>query len=371
MLFKNYIANTLLLACAATQVLASPVAHLHHAHKRDVVYVTDTVIVTLGGENTELASAPAATQTTISSQADGTYTAYAYSVATASSSDSSAESTAAVASTSTESTAAASSTASSDDSDFTAGSIGISYSPYNSDGTCRSLADIKVDFEKLTGYEIIRLYGVDCDQVQNVLQAKSSNQKLFVGIYFMDQIEAGVEEIASAVSTYGSWDDIYTVSVGNELVNDGEATVAQISEYVTTARTALTSAGYTGPVVSVDTHVAILNNPGLCDISDYMAFNAHAYWDGTVVASDAGPWLLLQMQRVSDACNQKHVMCVESGWPHQGEANGVAIPSAANLKLAISSIDETCGSDTLVFTAFDDLWKSAGSKGVEPYWGIY
>lgn len=360
---------------AASLVQGSPVAHLHHNHKREVVHVTETVMVTVEGDATAAVNAPAAVQTTVDSQTDGTATQYAYQVTTApvaaavDPSATSVEEKAAVVGTSTSATAAAASSDSTSDVSGSAGSIGITYSPYNSDGTCKDLSGVESDLSEIDDYAIIRLYGVDCNQVANVLQAKKSTQKLFLGIYYMDDIAGGVDTLASAIESYGSWDDVYTVSIGNELVNSGAATPAQIKEYVATGRAALTAKGYTGSVVSVDTHVAILNNTDLCEYSDYIAFNAHAYWDGTVTSSDAGPWLLLQMQRVASACG-KHVMCVESGWPHSGSNNGVAVASLADQTAAISSLESTCGSDTIIFTAFDDLWKAPGSNGVEQYWGI-
>lgn len=359
---------------AASLVSASPVAHLHHNHKRDVVHVTETVVVTVDG-NAPIYDAPAAVQTTVDAQTDGTATQFAYQVTTAPVAAAvdpaapTAQEKAAVKDTSAddEKTSSASAPAVSAGS---AGSVGITYSPYNSDGTCKGLSGVKADLDSLADFAIIRLYGVDCDQVANVMQAKKSTQKLFLGIFDVANIESGIEAMASAVSSYGSWDDVYTVSIGNELVNMGAATPAQIGQYVATARSALTSKGYSGPVVSVDTHVAILANPELCQHSDYIAFNAHAYWDGTVGSSDAGPWLLLQMQRVSSECG-KRAMCVESGWPHSGQNNGVAIASGSDQSAAISSINSTCGGDTLVFTGFDDLWKDPGSHGVEQFWGIY
>lgn len=382
----------------ALSVSASPVAHLHHAHKRDVVHVTETVMVTVGGANTNFDQAPAATQTTIDSQpTEGTQTAYAYQVTVLQDSDDNNTATAststpvknfetqaaAAAATSSEETtssstsAAPTSTSSSSSSNddtsgaFSAGSKGLTYSPYNSDGTCKDLESVKSDLEKLADYSLIRLYGVDCNQVENVLQAKKDGQKLFLGIFFVDQLEEGLEQIANAINSYGSWDDVHTVSIGNELVNDGSATPSQIGSYVSQGRSILKSHGYNGAVVSVDTHVAIINNPELCQYSDYIAFNAHAYWDGSIVGADAGPWLLLQMQRVWSACGGKDVLCTESGWPHAGDNNGVAVASKDVQAAAIKSIQTTCGDDTIVFTAFDDLWKQPGSKNCEQYWGIY
>lgn len=250
-----------------------------------------------------------------------------------------------------------------------ADTLGITYSPYNDDGTCKDASSVATDLAELTQYDLIRLYGVDCDQVSNVLAAKADGQKLFLGIYYVDAIADGVSTIAAAVEANGSWDDIYTVSVGNELVNSAEATAAQVGAYIDTARTALTAAGYSGPVVSVDTHVAILANKELCEYSDYIAFNAHAFWDGNTAASDSGAWLLGVMQEVASLCG-KSVTCVESGWPSQGDTYINAVPSDANQAACLESISEVVGNDTIAFTAFNDLWKDPGTSNCEQYWGI-
>ncbi|QID81815.1 putative 17 glucosidase scw10 [Saccharomyces pastorianus] len=251
-----------------------------------------------------------------------------------------------------------------------------SSSPSSSSSTSSSASSsasssISASGAKVDWFDNIRLYGVDCSQVENVLQAKTSSQKLFLGIYYVDKIQDAVDTIKSAVESYGSWDDITTVSVGNELVNGGSATTTQVGEYVSTAKSALTSAGYTGSVVSVDTFIAVINNPDLCNYSDYMAVNAHAYFDENTAAQDAGPWVLEQIERVYTACGgKKDVVITETGWPSKGDTYGEAVPSKANQEAAISSIKSSCGSSAYLFTAFNDLWKDDGQYGVEKYWGI-
>lgn len=357
--------------------IAAPALQHEHQNKRDIV-VTTTVerqitVVVEGPAPTTDAAATASVDVSTVLDNDTTTTSTTAAAAATTAETSSAVENQTTTLVNSESTAASSTTSVNTSSTVAAGSAkGITYSPYNADGSCKSASEVASDLSALTDFGIIRLYGVDCDQVSNVLQAKTSSQKLFLGIYYVDAIESGVETIKAAVEEYGSWDDIYTVSIGNELVNDGEATVSQISEYVSTGRSALEAAGYTGPVVSVDTFVAVINNPGLCNYSDYMAVNAHAYFDKYTVAANAGPWLLQQIQRVWSACGgKKDVVIVESGWPSKGDTYGVAVPSKANQKAAISSIIETCGDDTILFTAYNDYWKADGDYGVEKYWGIF
>ncbi|AOA61426.1 Putative glucanase [Komagataella phaffii CBS 7435] len=337
----------LLLACSLA--VARPLEHAHHQHdKRGVVVVTKTIVV--DGSTVE-ATAAAQVQEHAETFAESTPSA----VVSSSSAPSSASSASAPASSGS----------------FSAGTKGVTYSPYQAGGGCKTAEEVASDLSQLTGYEIIRLYGVDCNQVENVFKAKAPGQKLFLGIFFVDAIESGVSAIASAVKSYGSWDDVHTVSVGNELVNNGEATVSQIGQYVSTAKSALRSAGFTGPVLSVDTFIAVINNPGLCDFADeYVAVNAHAFFDGGIAASGAGDWAAEQIQRVSSACGGKDVLIVESGWPSKGDTNGAAVPSKSNQQAAVQSLGQKIGSSCIAFNAFNDYWKADGPFNAEKYWGI-
>lgn len=253
-----------------------------------------------------------------------------------------------------------------------AGAKGVTYSPYSNSGGCKSSSQIASEVSALSGFDVIRLYGVDCNQVEAVLAAKASHQQIFAGIYFMNSIVADIQTLTTAVNNNGGWSNVITVSIGNELVNGGQATPSQIGQYVATGRSALQAAGYTGPVVSVDTFIAVINNPDLCQYSDYIAVNAHAFFDGGVVASDSGNWLLEQLQRVSTACgNSKSVLITETGWPSQGETNGQAVPSTSDQEAAISSIKSVCGNDAILFNAYNDLWKAPGAFNAEQWWGIF
>lgn len=365
MLFKSLVQASLV-----ASVLSRPL-HQHHEHdKRDVKLVTKTnlVVVTVGnGQPTTFQHVDLPKpSSSVSVNTDTTYTPQnkptaVSSVASVSTSE---------AETETESSASSESTESSSGGSSASGN-GITYSPYSNDGGCKSSSQIKLEIEQLAEFDILRLYGVDCGQVNAVMSAKKPSQKVFAGIFDVANIQDSVDTLSKAVEANGGWDHIHTVSVGNELVNSGEATVGQVKGYVSTAKSALKSAGYSGPVVAVDTFIAVINNPGLCDIGDYTAVNAHAFFDGYVTAEDAGDWVLLQIERVATACsNKKSVYITETGWPSKGESNGVAVPSKSNQKSAISSIKKSCGNDAILFTAFNDYWKADGSFGAEKFYGI-
>lgn len=356
--------NTIVKASLIAGALAQPLQHQHHQHqeKRDVKVVTQTnvVVVTVGAGDltTTLPSVTLSTpSTSVSVDSDTTIIPQGKPSTTLS------------VSTTTSSTASSSASPSSS---FSSSGKGIVYSPYSDNGGCKSSSQIASEIAQLSSYDIIRIYGVDCNQVDAVMLAKGSSQKIFAGIYDVSNIESGIETLATAVKANGGWDHVHTVSIGNELVNSGAASPSQIQQYVETGKSALKAQGYTGPVVSVDTFIAVINNPELCKYSDYVAVNAHAFFDGYVTADQAGKWVLLQIQRVYTACGgDKSVFITESGWPSKGDTNGVAVPSKENQEAAISSIKNTCGDSTILFTAFNDLWKADGAYNAEKYWGIY
>ncbi|KAJ6439949.1 glycoside hydrolase, superfamily [Purpureocillium lavendulum] len=253
---------------------------------------------------------------------------------------------------------------------------GVSYAPYRGSGGCKSMGDIQQDFDHMAKeYSLVRIYGTGCDQVANVYSAaKSHGMKVFLGIWDPRHVDDEVNTIISAIK--GDWDVVHTVSVGNELVNNGQASPDDIEEAVKSARSTLRAAGYKGPVVTVDTFTAVAKYPQLCAMSDYCAINAHAFFDQTIEASEAGQWLRRTVGNIrAELPGPKNIVVTETGWPMKGRANGMAVPGLANQKLALTSIkDEFAATpgDVILFSAFNDLWKqdNPSTFNADKYWGI-
>ncbi|KLJ10246.1 murein transglycosylase [Blastomyces silverae] len=254
--------------------------------------------------------------------------------------------------------------------------LGVCYAPYRSDGGCKSEKEIDDDFSKLSKYNVVRFYGVDCDQVPKIVAAaKKHNKKLFAGIFDIKDLDNGLNTLIEGAKS--AWPIITTVSIGNELVNNGQASADAVVNAVNTARSKLRGAGYKGPVVTVDTFVALIDHPELCKASDYCAANCHAFFDPNTDASRAGEFVKGQMKRVSAAAGGgKKTVITESGWPKSGKRNGKAVPSKKNQQLALQSLSNAFANDDdaglFVFSAFDDAWKkdNAGTFGSEKFWGI-
>lgn len=183
---------------------------------------------------------------------------------------------------------------------------GIVYSPYNADGTCKSESQFLSDVAPLSSFSYLRLYGVDCNQVANgITAAKQYGFLLFLGSH-NPQSDSEIGSIISTVN--GQWNLVHTVSIGNELVNSGQMAPGDVVARVNSARGTLRNAGYNGPVVTVDTFVALMAHPELCGASDYVAANCHPFFDGKVAASGAGDFLKVQSQNVKNACGGKDVL---------------------------------------------------------------
>lgn len=195
--------------------------------------------------------------------------------------------------------------------------------------------------------------------------------KIMAGVYDITDVASEITLIVSAAN--GDWSAIDTVSVGNEVINSGTGTVAEVVSAVNQAKSLLSAAGYTGNVVTVDTFNAIIANPELCRVSDFAAANCHAFFDSSITADQAGSYVKEQAQQVQNACNGKLTIITESGWPSNGQTNGAAVPSEANQQAAISSLRSSFSDNLVLFSAFNDYWKEnfPGSFDAEQYWGIY
>ncbi|CAG8981097.1 hypothetical protein HYALB_00013785 [Hymenoscyphus albidus] len=255
--------------------------------------------------------------------------------------------------------------------------FGFSYSPYNGDGTCKTQAQVNTDFAALpSDYSTVRVYGTDCEQVARVLSAcKAKSMKLFAGVFNLANLNSEVQTIIKAAN--GDWSLFDTISVGNELVNAGQTSPGAVLAAMDTARGLLKTAGYTGPIVTVDTLVATLAHPELCDKSDYCAVNSHPFFDGNVAASESGKFLTEQISNLKTKLANKNqrVVITETGWPSKGGANKKAIPSKDTQLASIESIKAAFSSNPssiILFNTYNTMWKSDNPStfGAEKYWGF-
>lgn len=229
-------------------------------------------------------------------------------------------------------------------------------------------------------YKIVRIYAMDCNIIPlAVRNALKNGQKLMAGAYLSnngggEDLSAVIKTLKGAIDSYagGNWDIIQLFSVENERVNEHDLAASAVVDAINSARGQLRGLGYNGPVSAVETVPAMLDNPAICKASDVVTVNCHAFFDRNTQAQDAGPFVKSQIDRVKSACNTDRVVVTESGWPHQGDANGAAVPSPDNQRAALNSLRSTFNHDMFIFSAFDSAWKadSASSFNAERYWGV-
>lgn len=252
---------------------------------------------------------------------------------------------------------------------------GIAYSPYNNDGTCKSLPQVSKDLASMASYQVIRLYEPSCNQIANVIAAtKGKNVQIFAGVLGLDKsgayspsvLQSQVDDLVSQVN--GDWGVVNTVNIGNELVNAGKTSTSEVVNRVHQYRQELRSKGYKGPVVTVDTMVAMHSNIELCTASDYCAINCHAFYDGNVTPDGAGKFVLSFVQQISQLAGGKTTVVTESGWPSQGPSIGKAVASPENQKAAVDSLNAAFANNLVLYNAYNNLWFPDPSL---QYWGIY
>ncbi|KAI2478530.1 SAP130 C multi-domain protein [Pyrenophora tritici-repentis] len=258
--------------------------------------------------------------------------------------------------------------------------LGITWDAYDGSAKCLSGADVASQFSKMKDYKVVRIYGMDCNQIANAIQnALKNGQKIMGGVY-LDPTGGGedltqvIQAYKSAIDKYagGNWDIIQLFSVENERVNEQRMSAEQVVQAIGSARSQLRGLGYKGPVGAVETAPALIANPSICNAADVVTANIHAFFDSNTKPQDAGKFVKGQVQRVKDACNNKRVVVTESGWPHQGNANGAAVPSSENQRAALASIRQAFSGDLFFFSAFDSAWKSdtAFTFNAERFWGM-
>jgi exo-beta-1,3-glucanase (GH17 family) len=184
---------------------------------------------------------------------------------------------------------------------------GIVYSPYNADGSCKSKEQVAGDIEKLKDFSPIRLYGVDCQQIQNVIAAtKQHGTQVIAAVYDVEKVGPELQTLIEAVGS--DWNSVHTVAIGNEVVNFGRMSANDYAGVIKSSRGTLRSAGYNGPVVGIDTFVAIMSNPAICEASDYVAANCHPFFDESVLPAQSGEFLDNMKKEMAKVCGDKKII---------------------------------------------------------------
>lgn len=254
------------------------------------------------------------------------------------------------------------------------GGMGICYDTIDSQTKCKSPGTINSEFAYLKGqgYGQVRVYDIGCPIGDFASAAAANGLMLMAGLNTINNLAGDLEKLAGMLA--GQWGAVETIYIGNELVNNGQASAGDVANAVSTARGILQSKGFSGNVVTVDTFNQILANPSICSTSDFCAANTHAFFDPNTVAADAGKFVFNAYNNIVQAVGGKKVVITESGWPYKGSCNGQACPSVENQKAAVASLQGAfAGSpgNLFMFQAYNAGYKQGGPLGIEQFFGIY
>ncbi|OJD30903.1 cell wall glucanase [Diplodia corticola] len=257
----------------------------------------------------------------------------------------------------------------------------MTYTPYSADGQCREASGVMEDLKdiKSKGFTTVRLYATDCDGLQTVGDAcKELGLRMIIGIYVKETGLSGsdiTEQVTDIIQwgQGGMWELVDLVVVGNEAVFNGFCTASELASFITSFKSKITAAGLSLTKITTTETLNILQGTefsALCDAIDVIGVNVQPYFNSECTADKAGDFVVSQLELAKKACpNVSDVLNLESGWPHQGSANGAASASGDEQATAIKSIIEKAGTNSVIFSYGDDSWKSSGEFGVEQYFG--
>jgi exo-beta-1,3-glucanase (GH17 family) len=228
----------------------------------------------------------------------------------------------------------------------------MTYSPYDNDRQCKDADSVESDIATIAskGFSAVRLYSTDCSGLENVANsAVAHNLKLILGVFIQDSAMTNVDQQVSDIIKWGSagnWGSVEMIVIGNEAIFGGFITASGLATYIGTAKLKFKAAGYSGPCTTTEP-LNILQETGstvLCAAIDVLGTNIHPFFNGGTVAKDAGTFVASQLSDAAKICPGMTVYNLETGWPHQGSANGDAVPSPENAKIAVAAIAASAGS---------------------------
>jgi exo-beta-1,3-glucanase (GH17 family) len=258
----------------------------------------------------------------------------------------------------------------------------VTYSPYNDDSSCKTSDQVYSDLSKIAslGIRKIRVYGTDCNSISTiepnaVKLGLKINQGFWIGASGVDSIDSGVQDLINWVHNEngGDWGLFTTLTIGNEAIYGGFVDGSTLLAKIKSVKSTLRSAGWSGSVTTAEPPQSYIDFPNLCtdtDGIDYVGLNVHPYFDANTAPADAGNFVLSQIEIAQRTCNNRNVQITETGYPSAGNTNGKAVPTKDNQATAIKSILSATNNNCVLFTLYDDKWKTPGPYNVEQYFGF-
>ncbi len=198
--------------------------------------------------------------------------------------------------------------------------------------------------------------------------AKKYNLKTMVGVCLSDDIEHNEIELQNAIDiARQGYVDI--LAVGNEVLLRGELTEQALLDYIYRAKQAVPGVD----VCYVDAYYKFEEHPALVNACDMLLVNCYPFWE-QCPAEYALLYMKDMYHRADKAANGKKVIISETGWPTQGDAYGVALPSHDNAMHYFINTYTWADQENIeifYFSSFDEAWKTGDEGDVGAYWGLW
>ncbi|KAI5279046.1 hypothetical protein KEM54_004383, partial [Ascosphaera aggregata] len=114
---------------------------------------------------------------------------------------------------------------------------GMTFSPYTTDGQCMKAEDVDKNIAKIAakGIPAVRVYGTDCDGLENIGNAcKKHGLKMIIGIFIDNKGIPGAESLVHDIVNWGLWELVDLIVVGNEAILQGYCTATELAGFITT-----------------------------------------------------------------------------------------------------------------------------------------
>ena len=251
----------------------------------------------------------------------------------------------------------------------------MAYSPYTNGGGCKGPTAVDSDLSAIKdkGFSAVRVYSTDCSGLTNIgAAAEKHGLKMIVGIFITGSGIGGASSQLDDIANWAKWELVQMVVVGNEAIFNKFVSASDLAGFISTVKKALAAKGYNGPVTTTEplgTYEEGGNGATICAVVDVMGANLHPFFNANTAASGAGAELQRQISGVENLCKGKEMFVLETGWPSQGSANGIATPGSSEQAKALSGIVDAAGARAVILAYTDDMWKDPGPYGVEQYFG--
>lgn len=234
------------------------------------------------------------------------------------------------------------------------------------------------------GFSTIRLYSTDCDVLHIVgVAAVRLGLKIIVGLHVPPEgIPAAVPQVNEIKDWAASVEDAYSIVemivIGNDAIFNEYCTATELAAFINYARSVFEEDGYDGPITTAEPYEILSGSAAiLCPEIDLLGSNIHPFFNSDTEASQAGVLISSELAKLARVCEAhdgsvRSAVNLETGWPHDGQPNGVAMASPRDQEIAIKSIIEAAGSQSVLSSWADEAWRQGGDYdefGIEGYWG--